>query len=37
LVGDRFDTPAIWIGGIAFVACVVLLYRWIARMGRGAA
>ena len=36
LVGDGFATPAIWIGGIAFVACVVVLYRWIARMGRGA-
>ncbi|UGB46928.1 oligopeptide transporter, OPT family [Frateuria edaphi] len=37
LVGDSFATPAIWIGGIAFVACVVVLYRWIARMGRNAA
>jgi putative OPT family oligopeptide transporter len=37
LVGDGFATPAIWIGGIAFVACVVVLYRWIARMGRNAA
>jgi putative OPT family oligopeptide transporter len=34
LVGEGFATPAIWIGGIAFVACVVVLYRWIARMGR---
>lgn len=37
VVGDGFATPAIWIGGIAFVACVVVLYRWIARMGQGAA
>jgi len=37
LVGDGFATPAIWIGGVAFVACVVVLYRWIARMGRNAA
>ncbi|HET8897449.1 MAG TPA: oligopeptide transporter, OPT family [Rhodanobacteraceae bacterium] len=37
LVGDGFATPAIWIGGIAFVATVVVLYRWIGRMGRGAA
>jgi putative OPT family oligopeptide transporter len=34
VVGEGFATPAIWIGGIAFVACVVVLYRWIARMGR---
>jgi uncharacterized oligopeptide transporter (OPT) family protein len=33
LVGEGFATPAIWIGGIAFVACVAVLYRWIARMG----
>ena len=37
LVGDSFATPAIWIGGIAFIACVVVMYRWIARMGRAAA
>ena len=37
LVGDAFTTPAIWIGGVAFVACVVVLYRWIARMGRATA
>jgi putative OPT family oligopeptide transporter len=35
VVGDGFATPAIWIGGIVFVACVVVLYRWIARMGQG--
>jgi hypothetical protein len=37
LVGDGFRTPALWIGGIAFVACIVVLYRWIARMGRATA
>jgi putative OPT family oligopeptide transporter len=36
LVGDTFATPSIWIGGIAFVAVTVVLYRWIARMGRSA-
>jgi putative OPT family oligopeptide transporter len=36
LVGDAFATPSIWIGGIAFVAVTVVLYRWIARMGRSA-
>jgi putative OPT family oligopeptide transporter len=36
LVGDAFATPSIWIGGIAFVAVTVALYRWIARMGRSA-
>jgi len=34
LVGSSFATPAIWIGGIAFVACVVVLYRWIWRLGQ---
>ncbi len=37
LVGESFHTAGIWIGGIVFVATVVILYRWIARMGRGAA
>jgi putative OPT family oligopeptide transporter len=36
LVGDAFATPSIWIGGIAFVAVTVVLYRWIGRMGRAA-
>ena len=35
VVGPGFDTAAIWIGGIAFVASVVIMYRWIARMGQG--
>lgn len=34
LVGDNFSTAAIWIGGIAFVAVNVWLYRWVARLGR---
>ncbi|MBS0570303.1 MAG: oligopeptide transporter, OPT family [Proteobacteria bacterium] len=36
LVGPGFETAAIWIGGIAFVAVTVVLYRWIGRMGRAA-
>ncbi len=36
LVGDAFATPSIWIGGVAFVAVTVVLYRWIARAGRSA-
>jgi putative OPT family oligopeptide transporter len=35
VVGDSFATPAIWIGGLAFTATVVVMYRWIARMGQG--
>jgi putative OPT family oligopeptide transporter len=35
LVGGSFATPAIWIGGLAFTATVVVMYRWIARMGQG--
>jgi putative OPT family oligopeptide transporter len=37
LVGDGFGTAAIWIGGIAFVAVNVALYRWVARLGRTSA
>jgi putative OPT family oligopeptide transporter len=36
LVGASFETASIWIGGIAFVAVTVILYRWIGRMGRSA-
>jgi hypothetical protein len=36
LVGDSFATPSIVLGGVAFAACVVVLYRWIIRMGRAA-
>jgi putative OPT family oligopeptide transporter len=34
LVGDGFLSASIWIGGIAFVGTVVLLYRWIEEMAR---
>ncbi|QNP41112.1 OPT family oligopeptide transporter [Lysobacter solisilvae (ex Woo and Kim 2020)] len=34
LVGDDFAEPAKWIGGIAFVAAVFILYRWIEGMAR---
>jgi len=34
VVGEGFDTASLWIGGIAFVATVVVLYRWIERLGR---
>jgi putative OPT family oligopeptide transporter len=34
VVGPGFGTAAFWIGGIAFVAVNVALYRWVARLGR---
>jgi len=34
LVGSGFANAAIWIGGIAFIAVNVALYRWVARLGR---
>ena len=37
LVGPSFETPAIIIGGIAFVVIGFVLYRWILRMGTRAA
>lgn len=37
LVGDKFATASIFIGGAAFIVVVVVLYRWIARMGQSAA
>ncbi|HEX7369582.1 MAG TPA: oligopeptide transporter, OPT family [Rhodanobacteraceae bacterium] len=37
LVGESFATPAIWIGGVVFGITVILMYRWILRMGRTAA
>jgi len=37
LVGDGFDTPAIWIGGIAFVLVNLALYLWVAKLGRKSA
>ncbi|MGI8956108.1 MAG: OPT family oligopeptide transporter, partial [Chthoniobacterales bacterium] len=33
LVGAGFATPAIIIGGLAFVVIVFVLYRWVLRMG----
>lgn len=37
LVGATFAKPAIWIGGVVFTITVIVLYRWIIRMGRAAA
>ena len=37
LVGPGFETAAIWIGGFAFIAVNVALYRWVARLGRTSA
>src|SRR5690348_14419854 len=37
VVGDSFATPAIWIGGVVFAATVIILYRWIIRMGQATA
>ncbi|MGH8116860.1 MAG: OPT family oligopeptide transporter, partial [Rhodanobacteraceae bacterium] len=34
VVGDGFAKPAIAIGGVVFAITVILLYRWIIRMGR---
>ncbi|GAB3103579.1 OPT family oligopeptide transporter [Lysobacter terrae] len=34
IVGDDFAGPAKWIGGIAFVAAVFALYRWVEGMAR---
>ena len=35
LVGDDFAAgPAVWIGGVAFVAVMFTLYRWIERVSR---
>ncbi|WP_159015414.1 OPT family oligopeptide transporter [Cognatiluteimonas profundi] len=37
LVGDQFAAgPALWIGGVAFVLAVLLLYRWIEGLSRRA-
>jgi putative OPT family oligopeptide transporter len=35
LVGPGFETAGIIIGGVAFTATAVVLYRWILRMGAG--
>ncbi|MBB5358110.1 putative OPT family oligopeptide transporter [Rhodanobacter sp. ANJX3] len=37
LVGDGFDTAAIWMGGIAFVLVNLALYLWVAKRGRKSA
>jgi putative OPT family oligopeptide transporter len=35
LVSDGFAAgPAVWIGGVAFVAAIFFLYRWVARVAR---
>jgi putative OPT family oligopeptide transporter len=35
LVGDAFaNGPALWIGGAAFAVVMVLLYRWVSRLGQ---
>jgi putative OPT family oligopeptide transporter len=34
LVGEGFSTAGAWIGGIVFVATVVVMYRWIEGLGR---
>ena len=34
LVGPGFETASIWIGGIAFVAVIFVLYRWIGKLAR---
>ena len=33
IVGSGFADASVWIGGIAFVASITLLYRWLIRMG----
>ncbi len=36
LVGDAFaHGPALWVGGAAFVVVMLLLYRWVGRLGQG--
>ncbi|SFS07161.1 putative oligopeptide transporter, OPT family [Dyella sp. OK004] len=37
LVGESFAATAEWVGGAAFAALVVVLYRWVARQGRSGA
>ncbi|MGH8372815.1 MAG: OPT family oligopeptide transporter, partial [Gammaproteobacteria bacterium] len=37
LVGNKFGTISIWLGGIGFAATVYLLYRWIEKLGQGSA
>ncbi|HSR64413.1 MAG TPA: oligopeptide transporter, OPT family, partial [Xanthomonadaceae bacterium] len=35
LVGPGFANAAVWVGGVAFVAVMFAMYRWIERTGRG--
>ncbi|HET6554126.1 MAG TPA: oligopeptide transporter, OPT family [Dyella sp.] len=35
VVGPGFADKAQWLGGAAFVAVVIVMYRWVARMARG--
>ncbi|MGH8192278.1 MAG: OPT family oligopeptide transporter [Rhodanobacteraceae bacterium] len=37
VVGKSFETPSIIIGGVVFAILVIVLYRWIIRMGRATA
>lgn len=37
LVGASFRVPAIFVGGVVFVASIAVLYRWITHMGRSEA
>ncbi len=34
LVGPEFANAAVWIGGIAFVVAMLVLYRWIEGVAR---
>jgi putative OPT family oligopeptide transporter len=34
LVGAKFETASIWLGGLSFALIVWLLYRWIGHLGR---
>jgi hypothetical protein len=34
LVGAGFAMPGLVLGGLAFAAITVVLYRWVARLGR---
>jgi hypothetical protein len=36
LVSDKFANTSVWIGGIAFVVSVFLLYRWVEGQARRA-
>jgi putative OPT family oligopeptide transporter len=36
LVGEGFADTAIWVGGIAFTAIMILMYGWVSRVSRAA-